>query len=347
MGLKILHSADWHLDSPFASFSSTQRTALRRWQQKLPGMIAELCQQEHCDLVLLAGDLLDSTACSPETLEALKAGLAACAVPVLIAPGNHDYCCPGSPWLEESWPKNVYIFTKGLESVSIPPLDCRIYGAGYQSMDCSALLEDFHAEGTERWKIGLLHGDPTNSSSPCCPITAAQVRESGLDYLALGHIHQAGGFQIEDTVCAWPGAPMGRGWDETGDKGIVLMTLDETPSIQVMALDTPRFYEYAVDLDTASLEEVLPPAANEHFYRVTLTGVSDISMDERRKRWSHLPNLEFIDKTEAPADIWAEAGEDSLRGIYFDMLRKLQSPTAQKAAELSYRLLNGKEVSLP
>lgn len=347
MGLKILHSADWHLDSPFASFSEHQRAALADWQRRLPGMIAEICRKEHCDLVLLAGDLLDSTTCSRETLEALKAGLESCEVPVLIAPGNHDYCCPDSPWTGEIWPKNVYIFTGGVESVALPQLDCRIYGAGYQSMDCPALLADFRAEGTERWKIGLFHGDPTNSGSPCCPVTAAQVRASGLDYLALGHIHKAGGFQIGNTVCAWPGAPMGRGWDETGDKGIVLMTLDETPAIQVLALDTPRFYEYTVDLDTASLEEVLPPVPNANFYRVTLTGVSDMPTEARKQRWAHLPNLELIDRTEAPIDLWAEAGEDSLRGIYFEMLQKLQSPAARKAAELSHRLLNGKEVPLP
>ena len=40
MGLKILHSADWHLDSPFAGFTEAQRQFLKQEQQKIPGKIA-------------------------------------------------------------------------------------------------------------------------------------------------------------------------------------------------------------------------------------------------------------------------------------------------------------------
>ena len=71
MGLKILHSADWHLDSPFAGFSQSQRELLKREQRKIPGKVADLCRREECDLVLLAGDLLDGQA-GRETLDILK-----------------------------------------------------------------------------------------------------------------------------------------------------------------------------------------------------------------------------------------------------------------------------------
>ena len=74
MGLRILHSADWHLDSPFAGFSEKQRAFLKREQQKIPGKIADLCRREDCDLVLLSGDLFDGEA-SRDTLDILKAEL--------------------------------------------------------------------------------------------------------------------------------------------------------------------------------------------------------------------------------------------------------------------------------
>ena len=45
MGLKILHSADWHLDSPFTGFSPEQRALLKEEQGKLPGKIADLCRR--------------------------------------------------------------------------------------------------------------------------------------------------------------------------------------------------------------------------------------------------------------------------------------------------------------
>ena len=55
-------------------------------------------------------------------------------------------------------------------------LSCRVYGAGFRSMDCPSLLDGFRAEGTERYKIAVLHGDPTQRESPYNPITAAQVK---------------------------------------------------------------------------------------------------------------------------------------------------------------------------
>ena len=62
MGLKILHSADWHLDSPFLGFNDRQRQLLQEAQRTIPGKVADLCRQEDCDLVLLAGDLFDGAA---------------------------------------------------------------------------------------------------------------------------------------------------------------------------------------------------------------------------------------------------------------------------------------------
>ena len=54
MGLKILHSADWHLGSPFAGFDDSQRALLKQEQQSIPGKISQLCRREKCDLMLLA-----------------------------------------------------------------------------------------------------------------------------------------------------------------------------------------------------------------------------------------------------------------------------------------------------
>ena len=72
MGLKILHSADWHLESPFAGFPDRQKEFLRAEQRRIPGMVTELAEKENCDLILLSGDIFDGKA-TPETLEATKA----------------------------------------------------------------------------------------------------------------------------------------------------------------------------------------------------------------------------------------------------------------------------------
>ena len=346
MGIKILHSADWHLGSPFGSFLPDQREFLQGQMAAIPQKIARLVKEEACDLVLLAGDLFDGIP-SRDTVEAVMAALADCAVPVFLSPGNHDYCGPGSPWLEEAWPENVHIFTAGMESVSLPELDCRVWGAGYQSMDCPGLLENFRAEGEETYQIGILHADPTTANSPNCPVTAAQIRRSGLTYLALGHIHKAGTIRSGDTLCGWPGCPMGRGWDETGDKGIYLVTVDADVKIRPVSLDLPRFFR--LEAEAEELEALLPAVENGDFYQITLTGTTDTDVASLKERMARFPNLTWTDKREAPVDLWADCENDTLRGLYFRKLREKcqEDANARLAAEISRKLLEGREVRLP
>lgn len=351
MGLTILHSADWHMGSAFGGVSPQQRKFLRQQQLKLPGKIAEICSRKACDLVLLAGDIFDGIPAA-DAVEAVKKGLADCKVPVFVAPGNHDFCGVGSPWAEEVWPENVHVFKGGITSVGLPELDCRVYGAGYSSMDCPPLLTHFEVQGQERYAIAVLHADPVNLQSPYCPVTAAQIRESGLSYLALGHIHKAGSLQQGKTLCGWPGCPMGRGWDETGEKGCYLVSLGEKTQLQFLPLDAPQFWDLEADVTenaSAAVTAILPAAGSEDFFRVTLTGAADVDPEELQKQFEQFPNLMLRDRTQPPVDIWADVEKDSLRGVYFRMLQQ-QAQTdedASLAAELSCRILAGREVNLP
>lgn len=354
--MKILHSADWHLGSPFSGRSPEETAFLRRRLAEIPEEIARVCRAEGCDLVLLAGDLLDGPV-SRDTVELLAEKLAQCAVPVFISPGNHDFLAPDSPWLDPIWPENVHIFTGELESVAIPALDCRIYGAGYKSMDCEGLLEGFRAAGDERWQIAVLHGDPTVVSSPYCPITAAQIRASGLDYLALGHIHKAGSIREGKTLCAWPGCPMGRGFDETGEKGVYLVEMENGAEIRFLPLNTLRFYDLEAEIEgdaLAALEALLPAADSKDFYRVTLTGYGEPDLPALYAHFARCTHLELRDRTEPEADLWEAASADTLEGNYFRLLHQAMEDadpaTAERillAARLSHRLLCGKEVLLP
>ncbi len=97
MGLKILHSADWHLDSPFAGFPEAQRRWLKEKQRQIPGKIVDLCLKEDCDMILLSGDLFDGIP-TRVTLELAKEALAQSGVPVLISPGNHYFFTSVSLW---------------------------------------------------------------------------------------------------------------------------------------------------------------------------------------------------------------------------------------------------------
>ena len=94
--IKILHSADWHLDSPMMQRTPEQAQMLRSAMASIPSQLAAACRQEKCDLVLLSGDLFDG-AYAADSLQQLQQALEEMSVPVFISPGNHDFISPDSP----------------------------------------------------------------------------------------------------------------------------------------------------------------------------------------------------------------------------------------------------------
>ena len=347
--MKILHTADWHLDSPLQGHGQTLRSALL----DVPVKILEICRREQCQMVLLAGDVFDG-AYTVHTYKKVYEVLQAMEVPVFITPGNHDYCDGESPWVKELWPENVHIFREPrMESVAVPELDCRVYGAGFTSMDCPALLEGFRAQQQEKYAVGILHGDPTQLRSPYNPVTQTQTAASGLHYLALGHIHKDGLFTAGQTLCGWPGCPMGRGYDEQGTKGVYIVTLEAQASVDFVPLDTPKFYD--LECHPEELAGILPPVGNDDFYRVTLTGQSDTpDLAALQAQYARFSNLVLRDRTTRPVDLWCNAGEDSFEGVYFGLLQQAlaQAEEGEKeeillSAQLSRQLLEGQEVVLP
>ncbi len=356
--IKILHSADWHLDAPMSGHSPQQAEFLRRELKKIPQKIVKLAKAEACDLMLLSGDLFDGTA-SYETVCTVQNTLAEVNIPVFISPGNHDYLCPTSPYESDGWPDNVHIFkSPKIEEVSLPELNCKIYGAGYTSMDCPALLKGFQAAGKEAWHLGIFHAEADVSGSAYCPISREQIRNSALSYLALGHIHKGSSLRAGETLCAWPGCPMGRGYDELGAKGVILVTLDEDVKASFLPLDTPRFYDDEVEVGDSPKDAVaalLPALNTDDFYRITLTGYSTgVDLAQLSESFPHVPNLILRDETRPEVDLWSSVGEDSLEGVYFGFLQQASQSDMEKtqeraklAARISRQLLDGQEVKLP
>ena len=356
--MKLLHSADWHLDSPLVGFTASQQQQLRKALLEIPGKLASICHDENCDLVLLSGDLFDGPY-TRDSYQAVYQALSEMGVPVFIAPGNHDFISAESPWTRELWPENVYVFKDPhMGPVTLSQPRCCIFGAGFTAMDAPALLEGFRAQDPEMPLIGILHGDPTQVRSPYNPITKKQVQDSGLAYLALGHIHKQGSFRAGDTLCAWPGCPMGRGYDEQGEKGVLIVTLEETAEIRFLPLDTPKFFDLeveAADDPSAALNTLLPPVESDDYYRITLTGPSTaVALEPLYGEFSRFSNLTLRDRTTPPVDPWSAVGEDSFAGMYFSLLKQeleTDDPAQQRivrlAARISRQILDGQEVKLP
>ena len=70
-------------------------------------------------------------------------------------------------------------------------------------------LERVPKKESGAWFIGLAHGYYINRGADIYSslITAEQIEASGLDYLALGHVHVFSEMKHGDTLAAYPGSP--------------------------------------------------------------------------------------------------------------------------------------------
>lgn len=327
--LRIIHAADFHLDSPFASLGEEKALLRRREQRALLDKLAEAAGD--ADLVLLAGDLLDSGVCHAETMEAMEDFLGALPCPVFIAPGNHDFYAPESPWRRMALGEHVHVFSAVRpEAVSLPDLGCTVYGSAFTGPRSGAMLRGFRAED-EGLRLMVLHGD-VGGIGGYDSITEAEIAGSGLHYLALGHVHGCSGLRRSgDTHWAYPGCLMGRGFDETGEKGFLRVELSEKDCrAEFVPLPGRRYEILNVDVTgaedpEAAVAAALPPDAAEHVYRVVLRGewpeklrleALQAALEGRCFR------LELRDETRLLKDIWEDAGEDTLRGAFLRVLKK-------------------------
>ncbi|MBR7010682.1 MAG: DNA repair exonuclease [Oscillospiraceae bacterium] len=357
--IRILHAADLHLDSPFASLPPEQSAQRREEQRQIVRQLADECSLRSCHLLLLAGDLFDSDQIYQETAELLCEALGGLRAQVFIAPGNHDPWSPGSPYATLSWPDNVHVFrSTAPEAVRLEQPAVTVYGAAFTEPHAGSLLEGFSAADDGALSVLVIHGTLDDPNSRYNPISEEQIAASGVNYLALGHVHRRQERVVGKTTVVNPGCAMGRGFDETGPKGAVYAELDEN-GCRLFPVDLgARVYEsltVRVEGDPlAAIQAALPEKTERDLYRIRLVG--DCPTPDPDQLHAALDSrfyaLELIDETLPPLELWKDAGEDSLKGEFLRQLKECYDADTDRdarrlvaeAARLGVAVMEGREV---
>lgn len=352
--IKIIHGADFHLDSPFSGLTPERAAQRRGEQRELLDALARLAREKQADLVLLSGDLLDSEHVYRETAQALRSALGSLPCPVFIAPGNHDFYGPRSVWSALDWPDNVHIFDAP-EWVDLP--GCSLWGRAFtDAHQESCPLEGLSVPDDGKLHIACLHGD-VGGTGGYGPISVMDIAASGLDYLALGHVHQTSGLQrAGNTFWAYPGCPEGRGFDEPGDKGVLYVEAEPgNVTARFVPLAKRRYEIVSVDITGAAdalsaVRSALPNHPENLVCRLVLTGEGpspDLAALDRALSPAFY-GLTLIDRTRLPRNLWERRGEDALTGLFLRaMWDKCQTqpddPVCQLAARYGLAALEGGE----
>ena len=257
--MKILHTADLHIDSPLTSHLSADKVRERRAElfSTFSAMV-ESAAECGIKIMIIAGDLFDSDKITKTARKRTLALLAAHKeISFFYLPGNHEEM--GLIAGEDALPENLFLFSKDWSYFASG--DLVIAGRSSTSQD---MFETLSLPADKR-NIVVLHGELRDRSDEGGVIGRRDAVGRNIDYLALGHYHSYSAEKIDDRCTAvYAGTPEGRGFDELGDKGFVLLDSSEAGiTHRFVPFARRRLHEVEVDLtDAADLYELERRAAS-------------------------------------------------------------------------------------
>lgn len=217
--MKIIHTADIHLDSSMKTHLSSTNANIRN--NEILNTFYRLTQhakENNVKVILIAGDLFDEEYISKRTLSSLFSFMKETPnIDYLYVPGNHDEKAND---LLENIPNNFIVFKKKWDTYV------------YEDVAISShiLSEDMYKDIPiikDKKHIVMIHGQVSNPSGEDY-INLNLLKNKNIDYLALGHIHEYSVNKLDfNSIYAYPGCLEGRGFDECGEKGFILLDTDD------------------------------------------------------------------------------------------------------------------------
>lgn len=267
MALRFVHTADLHLDSPFVGIAGTApaeiAATLRDATFATYDAIVDLCISERVDALLIAGDIYDGADRSLRAQQRFAGGLDR-----LHRAGIRSFVCHGNHDPLDGWeaglplPASCHRFGPDVEAVPFDPADPArgtVYGVSYPKQSVKHNLARTFRRGPQPGPaIAMLHcnvGTDTGHE-PYAPCSVDDLAATGMDYWALGHVHTARVLRQNGPAIVYPGNPQGRHARETGPRGVVLATVDDSGrvSMETRTLDAVRWA--TIDVSIAQLDDI-------------------------------------------------------------------------------------------
>ena len=246
--MKILHTADLHLDSAFSTFGKKNAEQYRELGRDLLKNIFDCARYEECQMILIAGDLFDSKFVSNDTRALFISLVKNAKIPVVVSPGNHDPYSENSFYatIEKESIENLYIFSSNeLQIFDFDDLRVRVYGYAFTSstLNENPLLNSTLPEDNGYLKLLCAHADMESPISRYAPISLSELSRFGFAYSALGHIHNRDEMEDADGRVRYSGFAEGRSFDELGEGGIFIVDVDEfSCNVKRIVLSSRAFY---------------------------------------------------------------------------------------------------------
>jgi DNA repair exonuclease SbcCD nuclease subunit len=279
--VRYIHAADLHLDAAFRGIeresglrSAEAARLLREAAFTAAERLFALAEKERPDFLVIAGDIYnqeDGSIRAQLRLRDACARLLPFGVRVFLAHGNHDPLPSRLRTL--NWPPNVTIFGADAESFPVRregETVAVVHGISHERANESRNLARLFRRGPEAcFQLGVLHCTPEGAGAErYAPCSLDDLRASGFDAWALGHVHERTVLSERSPFVLYPGNTQGLHIGERGERGCMLV--NAAPSEEGFACSAvfkplgPVIWELcAVDVEGAESMDVVDTALRD------------------------------------------------------------------------------------
>lgn len=358
--MKIIHCADIHLDSKMESNLTKEKAKERKNEILLTFIkLVDFAKENAVKVIIIAGDLFDTKRVSVKTRNLLTDCIKSNQnIDFLYLSGNHD----ANNFLSDmdEIPENLKRFGNiwtayKYDNVNVSGIE--LSEENSNSIYNSLILDK---QGTN---IVVLHGQESRYSDNDKTeiINLANLKNRNIDYLALGHIHSYKLDRLDDRgLYSYCGCLEGRGFDECGEKGFVLLTIDKgTVASEFIKFAKRTLYEIPVDITNKKstyeiekcIESELNGISSESLIKVVLVGKVEIDSERDisylvQKFSQKFYFIKIYDKTKLLLKIEDYQYDASLKGefIRLVMSAKLSEEEKEQIIVNGINALSGEEI---
>ena len=350
--MKIIHCADVHLGSKLTSKFPKRIADERRMEVRNSfRRMVEFARAQGVKVILLAGDVFDSDKPYKKDKDFFFSVVENNPdVDFLYLRGNHD----GDG--ESKDLPNLKTF--GNEWTYYTYGDTVFAGVEISAQNASSIYSTLNLSADKK-NVVLLHGQVGDTSGKD-KVNRIKLREKNVDYLALGHIHSYGSERLDKRgVYAYCGCLEGRGFDETGVKGFVLLSVGEMVSHTFVPFSQSPIER--VELDVSGVDDAYAAYllakrqitfSRDTVYRVELTGEVDangvsLAPDLQKHLQDECAFVDVKDCTKKKLDWSAYENDVSLKGEFARTVYASADFTEEEKAQIvayGLRALAGGEI---
>lgn len=357
--MKILHCADLHMDSPMETHMTREQAAKRNAEILMSFQrMTEYAEKEKVRVVLIAGDLFDGERVTRRTVEGvLDAVRRTPQIDYLYVSGNHDD--QTNAFADQEIPENFKRFTDKWNTIEYG--DVAVSGIEITKNNASTLYEQLPAQKS-RVNIVMLHGQ-ISSACGVDQVNLNLLKGKNINYLALGHIHTYFCEQMDcDGIYCYPGCLEGRGFDECGEKGFVVLDTDGRKITPIfIPFSSRKLHRVTVDITGAATNSAVHQAMKRASQNIDkkdmvefiLTGAADPSARIAKKYLYNLMEDDFFfvkikDETKLILDPKDYENDISLKGEFIRLVMASDAGEADKIKIIRTGLeaLAGEEITV-